>query len=169
MGGNRPGAHPRRRGPAARTATAVVTATGDLSHALTSEGADASEDGTGRGTPIIGFAPTALHDEQASDRLMPTLKSGHGSTAAVMGTSSDLTGGAGVTSAVRRLTPLHLECERLQGIPDQWTSTSNGQPQSDTARYRQLGNSVAVPVLEWVFCRVVAVDEAGVQRKAGAA
>lgn len=45
--------------------------------------------------------------------------------------------------AVRRLTP--LECERLQGFPDNWTAG-----QSDTQRYRQMGNAVAVPVAEWV-------------------
>jgi DNA (cytosine-5)-methyltransferase 1 len=60
------------------------------------------------------------------------------------------------TAAVRRLTP--VECERLQGLPDGWTATSNGRPQSDSARYRHLGNSIAVPVFEWVARRLVAVD-----------
>ena len=45
---------------------------------------------------------------------------------------------------VRRLTP--LECERLQGFPDDWTVT-----QSDSQRYKQMGNAVAVPVVEWVI------------------
>lgn len=44
---------------------------------------------------------------------------------------------------VRRLTP--LECERLQGFPDGWTDE-----QSDTHRYKQMGNAVAVPVVEWI-------------------
>jgi len=52
---------------------------------------------------------------------------------------------------VRRLTP--LECERLQGAPDEWT-----EGQADSPRYKQLGNSVAVPVFEWVGRRIVAVD-----------
>lgn len=52
---------------------------------------------------------------------------------------------------VRRLTP--LECERLQGAPDEWT-----EGQADGPRYKQLGNSVAVPVFEWVGRRIVAVD-----------
>jgi DNA (cytosine-5)-methyltransferase 1 len=52
---------------------------------------------------------------------------------------------------VRRLT--ELECERLQGFPDQWT-----EGQSGSARYRQLGNSVAVPCVEWIARRMVAVD-----------
>lgn len=48
---------------------------------------------------------------------------------------------------VRRLTP--TECERLQGFPDGWTDG-----QADTQRYRQLGNAVAVPVVEWIGRRI---------------
>jgi DNA (cytosine-5)-methyltransferase 1 len=47
-------------------------------------------------------------------------------------------------NTVRRLTP--VECERLQGFPDNWT-----EGQSDSARYKQMGNAVAVPVVEWVI------------------
>jgi len=50
---------------------------------------------------------------------------------------------------VRRLTP--CECERLQGFPDDWTAV-NGM--SDSARYRMLGNAVAVPVAEWIGQRI---------------
>ncbi|MEV5961869.1 DNA cytosine methyltransferase [Kribbella sp. NPDC051952] len=56
----------------------------------------------------------------------------------------------------RRLTP--LECERLQGFPDGWTTIANGAPQTDAARYAQLGNSVPVPVFEWAARRIVAVE-----------
>jgi DNA (cytosine-5)-methyltransferase 1 len=52
---------------------------------------------------------------------------------------------------VRTLSP--LERERLQGYPDGWTSG-----QTDVRRFTQLGNSVAVPVFEWVGRRLVAVD-----------
>ena len=48
------------------------------------------------------------------------------------------------TTQVRRLTP--LECERLQGFPDGWTVD-----QVDTHRYKQMGNAVAVPVVEWII------------------
>lgn len=48
---------------------------------------------------------------------------------------------------VRRLTP--MECERLQGIPDGWTDQ-----QSDSARYKQLGNAVAVPCATWIAQRL---------------
>ena len=49
-----------------------------------------------------------------------------------------------VNSVIRRLTP--LECERLQGFPDGWTDIPGA---SDTARYKALGNSIALP--QWVF------------------
>jgi site-specific DNA-cytosine methylase len=54
-----------------------------------------------------------------------------------------------VTSNVRRLTP--VECERLQGFPDNWT-----EGQADSNRYKQMGNAVAVPVVSWIVERLVA-------------
>lgn len=51
---------------------------------------------------------------------------------------------------VRRLTP--TECERLQGFPDGWTAEL-----SDSARYKALGNAVAVPVVEWIARRIAAL------------
>jgi hypothetical protein len=51
-------------------------------------------------------------------------------------------------STVRRLTP--KECERLQGFPDDWTAD-----QADSNRYKQMGNAVAVPVVEWIISRMV--------------
>lgn len=51
--------------------------------------------------------------------------------------------------AVRRLTP--LECERLQGWPDDHTRwTADGKEQADTNRYKQCGNGVASPCAAWV-------------------
>ena len=47
---------------------------------------------------------------------------------------------------IRRLTP--LECERLQGFPDGWTAIPGA---SDSARYKALGNSVAIPCVEYVM------------------
>ena len=47
---------------------------------------------------------------------------------------------------IRRLTP--LECERLQGFPDGWTNIPGG---SDSARYKALGNSVAIPCVDFVL------------------
>lgn len=47
---------------------------------------------------------------------------------------------------VRRLTP--LECERLQGFPDGWTKIEKS---SDSARYKALGNSVAIPCVDFIM------------------
>ena len=47
---------------------------------------------------------------------------------------------------IRRLTP--LECERLQGFPDDWTNIPGA---ADSARYRALGNSVAIPCVEFIM------------------
>ena len=62
---------------------------------------------------------------------------------------------------VRRLTP--LECERLQGFPDGWTdigewTDTNGKKHKtfDAARYKALGNSIALPSWKWVLKRICA-------------
>ena len=59
-----------------------------------------------------------------------------------------------INNNVRRLTP--VECERLQGFPDNWTATGKNDAgaevvQPDTARYKQLGNAIAVPVVDWII------------------
>ena len=70
---------------------------------------------------------------------------------------------------VRRLTP--MECERLQGFPDGWTSkrcilelegnewkpTGKVEDQKDGPRYRQMGNAVSVPVAEYLGHRMAQV------------
>ena len=52
---------------------------------------------------------------------------------------------------IRRLTP--LECERLQGFPDGWTDIPGA---SDSARYKALGNSVAIPCVEYIMAGIAA-------------
>ena len=63
--------------------------------------------------------------------------------------------------AVRRLTP--LECERLQGMPDNHTKVPyRGKPADecpDTPRYRAIGNSMCVPVMRWIGERIQMVEE----------
>lgn len=66
--------------------------------------------------------------------------------------------------AVRRLTP--LECERLQGFPDGWTdigewvdSKGKNRKTTDSARYKALGNSIALPPWKWVLKRLCAQYE----------
>ncbi len=153
-----------------------------VAHTLRAEGFDASEDGTGRGTPLV---PVAFAQNQrdelrevavagalaaqpgmkqttylafgckdsdparsVSDQVAPTLRAmGH--------QASHPNAGGQVAVAfpgmsVRRLTP--RECERLQGAPDDWTLVPNaqGKPMADGPRYRMLGNSFAVPVIQWI-------------------
>jgi DNA (cytosine-5)-methyltransferase 1 len=58
---------------------------------------------------------------------------------------------------VRRLTP--LECERLQGWPDDHTRwTHDGKEIPDSHRYRMIGNGVVAPVAEWIGHRLMWVD-----------
>ena len=52
----------------------------------------------------------------------------------------------GEVQLIRRLTP--LECERLQGFPDDWTDIPGS---SDSVRYRALGNSVAIPCVDFIM------------------
>lgn len=83
-----------------------------------------------------------------------------------------LRGGCDMDTAVRRLMP--IECERLQGYPDNWTLIgepeenpktgeieyfyidSNGKKKkvSDSARYKALGNSICLPFWEWMARRI---------------
>lgn len=55
--------------------------------------------------------------------------------------------------AVRRLTP--VECERLQGFPDNHTNVPyRNKPAADGPRYKAIGNSMAVPVMHWIGARI---------------
>ena len=73
-------------------------------------------------------------------------------------------GGLGILQtppmAVRRLTP--VECERLQGFPDNWSRISwKGKPEDqcpDGPRYKACGNSMAVPVMSWIGERIAEAD-----------
>lgn len=60
---------------------------------------------------------------------------------------------------VRRLTP--LECERLQGFSDGYTNIPGA---SDTARYKALGNSMAVNVMRAIGDRIKMVEEIGMKK-----
>lgn len=69
---------------------------------------------------------------------------------------------------VRRLTP--LECERLQGFPDNWTDIgewmdSNGKKhkEADSPRYKALGNSIALPFWDWLAGRICSQYEKPVE------
>jgi DNA (cytosine-5)-methyltransferase 1 len=198
-----------------------------ITHALRAEGFDASEDGTGRGTPLVPVAyaiqeravsenpnagpdgagyrtdgmaytleartvPQAIafsskdHGADAGE-TSPTLRAGghsksHANAVVPAAVAFDLRGREGgaqfegphdsaniraasggssrsyvASTAVRRLTP--MECERLQGFPDQWTLVPHrGKPAADGPRYKALGNSMAVPVMAWIGQRIAAVE-----------
>ncbi|HHF3630873.1 TPA: DNA cytosine methyltransferase, partial [Haemophilus influenzae] len=60
-------------------------------------------------------------------------------------------------SIIRKLTP--VECERLQGFPDNWTKipyrNKSIEDCPDSPRYKAIGNSMAVPVIKWIGERMI--------------
>lgn len=187
----------------------AVCVTGEVTHTLRAEGFDASEDGTGRGQPIVaayGFQPRIARNGRGDmGDLVSALnaqsgETGKGDAAPCVAVafqdrfrgddgrgydrppplSVDQVGtletvkpwNVAMSMAVRRLTP--LECERLQGFPDQYTRIpvrryaarriSKTRPadyweqidgawwlmMADGPRYKMLGNSMAVPVMRWI-------------------
>ena len=72
----------------------------------------------------------------------------------------------GADFAVRRLTP--VECERLQGFPDNWTRIPyRGKPAEqcpDGPRYKACGNSMAVPVMRWIGERIQMMEDIMTER-----
>ncbi len=121
-------------------ASLSVCVTVPVTHSLTAEGADASEDGTGRGTPIV-FNWQSGGDCRLNAGSLPDALS-VGQTPAVH-----------VGPVVRRLTP--LECERLMGWPDDHTKfRADGSVIADGPRYRLCGNGVVGTVSRWLAERL---------------
>ena len=128
-----------------------------VAHSLRAEGFDASEDGTGRGTPIIPISEIGGKTQM-----------GGGRNGCGIGNPGDptftLQAGKQHGVGVRRLTP--TECERLQGFPDGWTCLCQPLEQYDAnrctcpdgARYKALGNAVTVNVIEWIGRRIIQVS-----------
>jgi DNA (cytosine-5)-methyltransferase 1 len=134
--------------------------------------------GDSRATVLVIFSHTQGIDIQPSEDNSPTLRSGGGGMAVMVipiddareieknqnGTGVGEEGSPAYTldtrqrpavakgTTVRRLTP--VECERLQGFPDNWT-----EGQADTHRYKQMGNAVAVPVVSWIVKRLMEASE----------
>jgi DNA (cytosine-5)-methyltransferase 1 len=149
-----------------------------VAHSLKADGFDASEDGTGRGTPLV---PVVLFDERTvtSPDNRQACRPDHAPTMhespfaiafnAYQRTTSDVTGpiqhdddrklekGVIQNMRVRRLTP--LECERLQAFPDNYTAIPyRGKAAADGPRYKALGNSMATNVMRWIGERIALVD-----------
>jgi len=149
----------------------AVCVTGEISHTLKADGFDASEDGTGRGQPIVAAFMENQRGEvrvsEATDALTRGGgKPGQGYAAAMVG------------MAVRRLTP--RECERLQSFPDDYTQIpfrsrkkieastllylrlthpelsmdEARQLAADGPRYKALGNSMCVFNMRWIGRRI---------------
>jgi len=129
----------------------AVCITGDITHTLKAEGFDGSEDGTGRGQPIVPAYSTKLHHTAAL---------GAGKWYEEYTASLDACSPPPALLAptqVRRLVP--VECERLQGMADNYTLIPwRGKPASECAdgpRYKAIGNSKAVTVVRWIGRRLL--------------
>jgi len=117
------------------------------------------------------FSATELKVTPALQALRPSVQSHHAQTFIAQAvdvynqsidgdTAATLTKACGGTNtsgpnlmhnmAVRRLTP--IECERLQGFPDDYTNIKEKTP--DGPRYKAMGNSMAVPVMKWIGKRI---------------
>lgn len=198
---------------------AVQSVTGCISHALSTanSGKGCSEDGSGRGVPVVATRPTRRAVAFAqNDRGEVRLESGHGQIAGTLSSGGGTPGQGFPTIAsvpiggrdadaifkrgedlpptlrassrggdmghvpvssyeahfqytaasrddgstdwsawqVRRLMP--LECERLQGLPDNYTLVPyRGKPAADAPRYKAIGNAMAVPCVAWIGQRLL--------------
>lgn len=78
--------------------------------------------------------------------------------------SPTLTAHSGVVAPFISFNPprhlMPIECERIQGFPDNWTNVPgpNGKLLSNTRRYKMIGNSMAVPVMRWIGKRILMVE-----------
>ena len=115
---------------------------------------DRSHANAGGQVAVCFESRVARNGRGGPSELVPPLKaqsggSGRGDGAPLLAVSRTL--------AVRRLTP--RECERLQGMPDDYTLIPyRGKPAADGPRYRAIGNSMAVPVMRWIGRRIQMVD-----------
>lgn len=150
----------------------VICTTGHVTHALTHEGADASEDGTGRGTPIVAFHHTQTPISGDVAPAIGRTTDGMGIVARMVAFGEYATDGTASTikqrdykdatdlvigGRPRRLTP--KECERLMSWPDDHTrygTKDDGTVYelSDTARYRLCGNGVGSVCVQWIAGRL---------------
>jgi len=159
-----------------------------IAHALRGEGHDASEDGTGRSTPIVPVAYRTAGDGAVYEEgdVTAPLTTGTDPNAQVLtlairgrGDSHNLEyrqdgtanavltpnggrGGIGVGAIAHGWAVRRLtplECTRLQGFPDDYfTGLRLNKPFADGPVYKMLGNSMAVNVMSWIGQRIAAVD-----------
>jgi DNA (cytosine-5)-methyltransferase 1 len=106
--------------------------------------AQSGQSGKGDGAPLVAFAWNVAGSERTN-----IVRDGEYAGSLGVRRQDEIKGHFGV----RRLTP--MECERLQGFPDGWTAVND---QLDSPRYKQLGNAVAVPVIEWIGHRIMTTE-----------
>jgi DNA (cytosine-5)-methyltransferase 1 len=94
---------------------------------------------------VIVFEDNRRDGIRVQKETTPTLQS-------FMGTGGNNTPMVSDEVTVRRITP--IECERLQGFPDDWT-----KGQADSHRYKQMGNAITVPVASWIIRRLLDLNE----------
>lgn len=145
-----------------------------ITHSLCGEGFAASEDGTGRGTPLV---PVAIQERAVSENLDngpggkgfqavafdmrgreggAMLEGPHDTASMRAASGGSSRSYVSITMQVRRLTP--KECERLQGFQDDHTKIPYRNKPADKCpdgpRYKALGNSMAIPVMRWIGERI---------------
>jgi DNA (cytosine-5)-methyltransferase 1 len=124
---------------------------------------DRSHANAGGQVAVCFESRVARNGRGAPSGLVPPLKARSGSSG--RGDGAPLLAVSGTPPryvAVRRLTP--RECERLQGMPDDYTLVPyRGKPAADGPRYRAIGNSMAVPVMSWIGKRIQFVDSIPVE------
>lgn len=116
----------------------------------------------GRSPCSAGFEPITMADLNANTAIgydmVGTLKVGGDAPSVCHCECAGGDKGALASEVVRRLTP--RECERLQGFPDDWTKIPYRGKLLDECpdgpRYKAIGNSMAVPVMRWIFERIEA-------------
>ena len=129
---------------------------GELSPTLRAMAFDESHANAGGQVAVCFESRVGRNGRGTPSELVPALKaqsggSGRGDSAPLLAMSGTM------AQAVRRLTP--RECERLQGMPDDYTLIPyRGKPAPDGPRYRAVGNSMAIPVVRWIGERIQLVD-----------
>jgi site-specific DNA-cytosine methylase len=100
---------------------------------------------------VLAFDSTFGANSRVYANQTPPVKVGSGLEIASPPAIAHATGQEGGSLAVRRLTPMECERQRLMGWPDDWTRwADDGTEIPDNARYRMTGNGVVSPVATWV-------------------
>ncbi len=160
----RPGDPCHTLGTDSRNYIVCVDQGGGKSSANFSEGTAPTLTCTHGGEPVIALDRASFNQGKNAQYDFEVSDKGKSSPLVAKGPSAVCYERQKTRYIVRRLTP--LECERLQGYPDGWTDIgdwvdSNGKVRktSDAARYKALGNSIALPPWKWVLKRLCACYE----------